>query len=402
MRVLENFNDFVSNMVVEKMKLKVSKLELILSKKLRDILLKMNHQIADDLLSLHRDPSLEQKFDRTFLDLGNESDEISYIMANKIPELIEPDIVHGKFTKNKDIKIEPEYLSDDENPDEMEFEPLGDYEYTEIEKNPWISDYYHVPDLHEIQFTDKDHPVWHKNRISQKAIRVINTLFPRIYPANVKRTEREEKPNDVETFQQMYTALVDENSKKIVKVSGDEISYFYSRENYLDEANGTLGNSCMANPGKAKKYLKLYTDNPEKVSMLILFPEGRKDKIIGRAILWKIDRVNDVEVENYYFMDRIYTLKMGDEFMFTEYAKKHGYIYKSVQAYGTDYDLVTPDGNKKVNLSITLDPKSPNGYEYYPYLDTLQFYCKEDGEITNNKDTNKRYYRLTDIGGSWS
>lgn len=398
MVVINNFGNFVSELMLEKMKLKITKFELILSKKLKDILLKMNHQIADDLMSLHRDPSLEQRFDRTFLDLGEEPGDISFIMSNKVPELIEPEIVHGGWIKNKDLPMEPEFLSDDEDPNTMEFEPLGEYEYTELSKNPYISDYYHVTDLHDVQFTDKKHPVWTKNRVSQKATRVINSLMPNKYAPNVKRGERPDKPNDLETFQNQFTAIVEENSKKIVKVIGDDISFWYHNVNYLEQ-KGTLGNSCMAAESRAKNFLKIYTENTDKVSLLILFPEGREDKIMGRAILWKLDTIDGKEVDDVYFMDRIYTMNASDEFMFQEYAKRKGYYYKSVQAYGTEYDIVTPDGNKKINMSVFVDAKQ---YPYYPYTDTLQYYCDKDGELTNSRKSSKRYGTLTNTGGDIS
>ena len=401
MKVVNNFSNFVSELMLEKMKLKVTKFELILSKKLKDILLKMNHQIADDLMSLHRDPSLEQKFDRTFLDLGDNPGDISFIMANKIPELIEPEIVHGPWVRNKELPIEPEFLRDDENPDTMEFAPLGDFEYTELTKNPYISDYFHVPDLHEIQFTDKNHPVWSKNRVSQKASRVINTLMPNKYPANTKRGDRLEKPNDIETFQDQFTAMVEENSKKIVEVKGDKISYWYNSEHYL-ERKGTLGGSCMSDPSRANRYLKIYTENPDNVSLLVLFPEGRNDMIMGRAILWKLDEVDGEPVTDKYFMERIYTMNTSDEFLFQEYAKRKGYFYKSVQAYGTDYDIVTPDGNKKVQMSVYVNSNNGNGYSHYPYIDTLQYYCVKDGELTNRRNPDKKYGQCTDTGGGIS
>jgi len=401
MIVLNNFTNFVTELMLEKMKLKVTKFELILSKKLREILLKMNHQIADDLMTLHRDPSLEHKFDRTFLDLGDNPGDISFIMANKVPELVEPDIVHGPWVRNKDLPLEPSYLTDDEDPEKMEFAPLGDFEYVDLYKNPAISDYYHITDLHDIQFTDKKHPVWLKNRVNQKATRVINTLFPNKYPANIKRNERSEKPTDLETFQDQFTALVEENSKKIVEVKGDLIAYWYNSENYLTR-NGTLGGSCMSSAERSKKYLKIYTENPDKISLLILFPEGNKEKIIGRAILWKLDEINGKPVENMYYMERIYTINSSDEFIFQEYAKKHGYYYKSVQAYGTDYDIVTPDGNKSIHMSVYVDSKNGKGYDYYPYVDTLQYFCPTDGELTNHRKRDKRYGTMTDTGGGIS
>ena len=395
MKKINSFKDFMSELMLENMSLRVSKFELILSKKLREILMKMNHKIASDLLALHRDPSLSEKFDRTFLDLGENPGDISFIMSNKIPGLVEPEITHGEWKPNPDIdpNDQSEYVQGEELPS------LGDFEYTELEKNPAISDYYHIPDLHEIQFTNINHPVWHKFRTNQRATRVVNSLFPGKYPHNYTRANRPEFPDDVETFQDMFTAIVDENSKKIGVVNGEMISHFYDCQNYLKNT-GTLGGSCMKDTTKAKTYLKLYVENPDKIQLVVLYPEGRKDKIIGRAILWKLDEVDGVQVDNKYYMDRIYTETSSDEFMFIEYAKKNGYFYKSQQQMGADVQITTPEGNKSVNMSVFVDSKNGEGYPKYPYLDTMQFYCVADGEVTNTIKSNKRYIQLTSTDGS--
>jgi hypothetical protein len=154
----------------------------------------------------------------------------------------------------------------------------------------------------------------------------------------------------------------------------------------------------MNDPSKGK-YLKLYVNNPDKVKMLILYPEDIRDKIIGRALIWQLD-----EPSGRIYMDRIYTAKDSDQYMFIEYAKSKGYLYKSSQAYGWDYDIIDgKDGNREfVPMVVNLKPED---YTYYPYLDTMQYYNKITGEITNNgKDISRGdgYYILTDAGGGYS
>lgn len=374
MKKVSNYNEFINNQILEKMDLRVPKLELILSKKLREILSKMNHKIAKDLLAIHRDPEGKREFTKTFIDLGDEANEMSFIASNKVPELIEPEIVHGEYKFNPDS-----------TPDNF---TGGEFEYVDIYKtDPAAGDYVfpdwaYVIDLHEAQFLNKNHPVWTKYRASKSAMRLINDLFPNKYPLNYTRADRPLFSDDVTSFQEMYTAMVEENSKKIVKVSGEDIRYWYLVDHYLDEKN-TLGGSCMRYQN-CQSFLDIYAVNPEKVSMLILFPEGRQDKIIGRAILWKLDTLNGSKVDDIYYMDRIYTSNSSDEFLFIEYAKKHGYYYKSSQSYGTNYPIVKPDGtSQNMIMEVNIGPSTK--YTRYPYVDTLQRYNPKTGVLSNDE-----------------
>ena len=66
MKLVKNYNDFMYQQLLEGMKLKISKGELILSKKLKEILGKMNHQIADDLIAIHRSPEAGPDYKKSF------------------------------------------------------------------------------------------------------------------------------------------------------------------------------------------------------------------------------------------------------------------------------------------------------------------------------------------------
>lgn len=403
MRILRNYNDFMYNQLLEGMKLKIKTGELILSKKLKDILLKMDHQIAKDLLAIHRDPEAGPDYKKSFLDVGDKSDEISFIMVNKVPELLDDEEVWTKYVHHPD-SIQPT----EENP-EGNF--TGGYFETGVFKKPSqddadydstdyvFPDEAYFPDLHDIQFTRKNHPVWSKNRTSQSAKRLISDLFPGKYPLNYTRPQRIEIEgrgellNDLESFQSMYTSTVDENSKKIVEVKGDDIQKWYCNETYLD-IKGTLGNSCMSYPER-NKYMSFYALNPEHVSMLVLFPEGRQDKIIGRALLWNIDEIDGKKVEGIRFMDRIYTATQADEEMFINYAKKNGYYYKSSQGAG-DYPFVTPEGQKSIKVSVFMNNID---YQYYPWVDTLPYFNKVTKEVTNRTDNYQNFGTMNSQGG---
>lgn len=380
MKKLQTFNDYLTDKILEDMNLKVSELELILSPKLIKILKEMDHKIADELLKLHIEE--EPKFKITFIDLGSEPDTVSFIQSNKVPELIEPDIVHGDYKKEFD---------DDKN-----FKG-GYYEYIPNYKNPWISPEYHLPDLFDPQFKSKEHPVWNKFRSEIKVGRFVTKIFGNKFPANKKRDEISKggKPEDVESFVNMYIATVESHSKIFKIVNGDDIAYWYNVERYF-KTSGTLGGSCMR--GCRKEIFDLYTKNPDKVQLLILHPEDIRDKIIGRAIVWKLD-----DPDGRYYMDRIYTADDSDEYMFIEYAKRHKWLYKSSQSYGYDYNIVDPlhDVTERIKMSVQLKPECNK----FPYLDTLQFYNTKTGIITNDKtkiENNMGWVQLTNTDGGVS
>jgi len=398
MRKLTDFNDFMFNKLMEEVNVKVTELELILSQRMKNVLKEIDHVIAHDLLALHMDSKREYK--KTFIDLGTKPDMVSFIQSNKVPELIEPEIVHGTFTRNPNFELPPNWKK---APDERtaDQKSMGEFELVDDEWiNPWISDTHHILDLHEIQFSDKNHPVWHKNRAEVKVGRFINQMFPDKYPPNVKRDERPPVPNDVESFVNMYVATVESKSKMIVPVKGEEIKFYYNCNNYQKQG-GTLGGSCMKDSSKGEYGLfDIYTENPDQVQMLVLYPEDIRDKIIGRAILWKLSKVDGEEVKDQYFMDRIYTASDSDEFMYIEYAKANKYFYKSQQSYGSDYNIVHPNGeSKRTNMEVDLPPKE---YKRYPYMDTMQYYKPSTGHLSNNNSDyrNDGHGVMTDTGGS--
>jgi len=343
----------------------------------------MNHVIADELLRLHLDD--EPQFQVTFVDLGSEADKVSFIQANKVPELVEPDIVHGTYNKEKDS--------------EGNFKG-GYFDYVPNYKNKWISDLDHLPDLFDSQFKSKDHPVWTKNRAETTIGKFIRKIFGKKYPENVKRTDADAavKQSDYDSFSMMFTATVEANSKILKLVKGEDIRHFYNSNNYFKQEN-TLGGSCMKDPSKSG-FFDIYCNNPDKVQLLVLFPEDIRDKIIGRAIVWKLDGP-----EGRYFMDRIYTAQASDEYMFIEYAKRQGWLYKSAQQFGWDYNIVDPktEDSKKIKMHVNLEPVA---HDRYPYMDTLQYYNPTTGVITNDYGQGgivsqdiQSFIRITDTGG---
>jgi hypothetical protein len=137
-------------------------------------------------------------------------------------------------------------------------------------------------------------------------------------------------------------------------VTGEDILKVYHCDNYDDEGEPNEGmGSCMRHE-HAQKYLGIYTDNPNQVACLALInPENGKIK--GRALIWTLD-------DGSKSMDRIYTVNSEYDSNFNTYAEEHGI-------------------SKGKGGEITLE----NGgeYDYYPYMDTYEFYDVEEGKLSD-------------------
>ena len=130
------------------------------------------------------------------------------------------------------------------------------------------------------------------------------------------------QPKEVENFSQLFKNAQNNITSTFKIVSGSDILHYYHHTSYLRES-GSLGNSCMKYD-LSQDYLDLYTDNTDKISMLIMV--DKNSKLIGRALLWSND---DVKI-----MDRIYTI--DDEtyqYHFKKWADDNGYWYKKEQKW---------------------------------------------------------------------
>jgi hypothetical protein len=116
-----------------------------------------------------------------------------------------------------------------------------------------------------------------------------------------------------------------EEDFKIVK--GKDIIKWYDISTYAEES-GDLGNSCMRH-SRCASYLKIYAENPDVCSMLIL--KSDDDHIIGRALIWKIDP--DIGGADTY-MDRIYAINDATKKRFQEYADQNGWLKRKTSNYG--------------------------------------------------------------------
>jgi len=189
--------------------------------------------------------------------------------------------------------------------------------------------------------------------------KIINKLYP-----------REFTNTDIEEFVNQYKAEI-RNDLIFNIVDGEDIRLYYKDE-YSDN-DGTIGSSCMRH-NRCQEYLDIYTENPDKVKLLILFKKinnivkpPRRNKIIGRALLWYADNLNK------FVMDKIYISNYEYKFSFEKYRKEN--------------NILTLD--EPIDMYSIL---KPGYYKHYPFLDNLFLYQPKTGIITNSiKYTDSSY-----------
>ena len=199
-----------------------------------------------------------------------------------------------------------------------------------------------------------------KTRSFVKVGRLITSLFS----DNDISYTKEELDDFIDKFK---AANSDSQNKTIEIVEGDEIAFWYNEENYLyKDEGGTLCKSCMRESYKSP-WFKIYTENPDKVKLVIMTSE---EKLIGRAILWKLDSGD-------FFLDRIYTRFPSDEFIIDEWVRKE---YPNLISY-KDEGIYLCDEDPDEVLTVSLQQTN---FEEFPFADTLCYLYQEleDGKVT--------------------
>jgi hypothetical protein len=168
---------------------------------------------------------------------------------------------------------------------------------------------------------------------------------------------------DVEKFSNLFRS---HSSKPVFTfdiVSGEKIREYYHYESYSHTDRGSLGASCMKHDS-CQRYFDMYTENPDKIKMLVMLGEG--GGLMGRALLW---------------MDRIYTSSDEDLlFFFKKWGSENGYVYKSEQNWSNTLFFEKLGGEKK---ELKLCVKLTGSYDRYPYMDTFKFIDRQTGSIYN-------------------
>jgi len=232
--------------------------------------------------------------------------------------------------------------------------------------------------------TDNSIVIFHSSERNKKLeikfgrlIRRMATSFAEIVAKNPKNTV----PFAItdETIEKIHNRFVSQSDKSLRHeiVSGRDILKGYTRSNYCD-GRGTLHNSCMTDK---HDYLKMYTENPDKISLAIFY--NNEDKICGRTIIWKSDDGNTYFDRIYYtidwqqnFIDKtlrelsyqpIHNTRSAasvklSKLDFTAYPYMDTFFGISFKKKQLFYD---PNGNKKIRYEL----RTTNGQIYERYSD---------------------------------
>lgn len=204
------------------------------------------------------------------------------------------------------------------------------------------------------------------------------------------------QPQEIEEFINKYKSII--LSKKLSHnfklIEGEEVRKWYLHSNYVD-GGGNLKDSCMRYRF-CQIFFDLYVHNPEKIKMLILLDETH-EKILGRALVWKLDRPSGK-----FFMDRVYFSNDYILNMFINYAIRHNWLYK---LESMDNVLQVVSSNKVIKETMVVKIKK-EPQEYYPFIDNMGFYDINTGSLTNDPRYLKsigceEYYDLCDHTGGY-
>lgn len=176
-------------------------------------------------------------------------------------------------------------------------------------------------------------------------------------------------------------------------VSGHDIAYWYHRDRYADVHE--LQNSCMKH-GHCQDYFTVYTDNPDKVSMLI--SKNSDGRLTGRALLWNARRAQGSDIVDIKIMDRIYGKPLTVN-AFKTWAHENGYAYKNNQTYQSS-TFVQPNG-VEIQQSQLFVSNLKMGRQF-PYLDTFKYTNDNpfEGNIIISGDETNYLYSFTCTGGN--
>jgi len=199
-------------------------------------------------------------------------------------------------------------------------------------------------------------------------------------------------PKDFEDFVNLYKSEFVIVSNEFKLVSGDEIPYYYDFMNYAYPDKGQLGASCMRYTS-CQKYFGIYQKNPSVCQLLAYV--NQENKVLGRAIVWKLDKkVDGCPAE--YFMDRIYCANDSDMIKFRNYAKEKGWVMKNKNASDA-WESIFFNYNDKVYLSHINVQLEFWTFKHYPFIDTLALLNTTNGKLHNVPG--KNCIELTDTQG---
>ena len=278
------------------------------------------------------------KSDITLVGLGQGNDKVSFIQVNRLLRMIDKELGDPESKNQGTLKgqLEEDYIN----------------KIYRIKQN-------------------LDHPAWKEQRtelgvgrfatkISQKAVKSFT-------------------PVQINAFVDKFKAYRDFQTTKKDKfevVQGEEIRKWYDEDTYEDPEYH-LNNSCMRY-SRCQRYLNIYVENPNQVTMVIM--KGTDpDKIIGRALIWKLK-------DGTYYLDRPYANNDEDINLFKEWGRNKGYSVYS------DYK----------NKEVTLDKSN---FQHYPYMDTFKYLNRDEKLLSTDSSEfdggNESWIKLEDTGGGY-
>jgi hypothetical protein len=348
----------------------INESKLVFSQKFKSLLQSMETTVSNKILGME---SKDVDTAYNFIDISDNKDSVTFIPDKKAQELSKvrrgvttggghylsprssdlfkkygfanPDQAQESIDEDTEVTIKDEFRH-----------PRNNRMLYFVESDTGHKAIINVEHVNELENTD----VWKKGRNAIKVGRLINNLYK-------IATNTELSSKDLEDFVNSYKSkweVVNNDFLHFDVVSGDDIKYWYEQSHYKNQ-NGTLGNSCMKYDS-CQQYLDIYTENPEVVRLIILYDKDgsihdnkyTSNKIIGRALLWKLAN-RDV-----YYMDRIYTNSDSDMNLFEEFADKNGWIYYLRHKSGLS-------DKSKDEFLVKIKNKD---YDYYPYMDTFYYY----------------------------
>lgn len=217
-----------------------------------------------------------------------------------------------------------------------------------------------------IPYDERIKQVWSKSRQDLKIGRALRALLKSADISFLDK-ELEELVNQLKA----EIGIMNDKFSFFDVVKGDDITYWYNFNKYYKQS-GTLGSSCMKHGDSY--YFDIYASNPDVCQLVILKSEKDTDKIVGRALLWKLTDGN-------YFMDRIYTIKDSDVNLFREFCKNNGWYYKYYNNSSELVKAVGPDGEINDSLSGNINIKK-GYYNGYPYMDTFKWFSPGSGKLS--------------------
>jgi hypothetical protein len=348
--MISKYNSFSLDLLLEKA---INESFLYYSPNVRKALSRIKgNDIASSLLGSE---GTDVKPDMTFIDLGKEGYFSFITMRNAKPLLVNKYPI-GEWAEKVDTEVMPD-------PQGYSNEIFG-LDNTESERGSGV---------------------FKKSRNEVGLGRFVNKLFPGKYSSK-----------EVEEFVNSFKASLEKAGEHFELVEGEDIEFWYNSENYK-EKSGTLGNSCMA---QKRNLFGIYTQNQDVCKMLILKED---DKILGRALVWKLKSLNVSKDEDPgFFMDRQYTIKESDVQKFRNYAIDKGWSYKSYNNHHSFGTININGEDKNVSMSVQVKDKD---YNRYPYMDTFRRYDVSNGILHNDDEQDREYegqYILEDTGGGYA